>query len=43
MARDCPYCYPTAPALVRLLASGHFLLRPQLLTRLKVLPRAGLS
>ena len=34
MPADRPHLSPTAPPLTRLLAPDHFVLRPQLLTRL---------
>ena len=43
MPGDHPHQSPTAPVLVRFLAPGHFLLRPQLLTRISAFPRARRS
>ena len=43
MPSDHPYQSPTAPVLIRFLAPGHFLLRPQLLARLSAVPRARRS
>jgi hypothetical protein len=42
MPGDHPHQSPIAPVLIRFLAPGHFLLRPQLLTRLSAFARAGL-
>jgi hypothetical protein len=43
MPGDHPHQCPTAPVLIRFLAPGHFLLRPQLLTRISAVPRAKRS
>jgi hypothetical protein len=43
MPGDHPHQSPTAPVLIRFLAPGHFLLRPQLLTRISAVPRARRS
>jgi hypothetical protein len=43
MPGDHPHQSPTAPVLVRFLAPSHFLLRPQLLTRISAFPRARRS
>jgi hypothetical protein len=43
MPGDCSYPSPTTPVLTDLPALGYFLLRPQLLTRTRVLPWAGTS
>jgi hypothetical protein len=43
MPGDHPHQSPTVPILIRFLAPGHFLLRPQLLTRISDVPRARRS
>jgi hypothetical protein len=43
MPGNRPHHYRAAPVLTRLLTPGHFLLRPQLLTRLSACARARRS